>query len=207
MGVDGAEGRGQRIKKMSEKALAELEQEQDRQLKRAAAAWKARVASTAAMADAESKGIPFPVFKAEISRAEIAREELERVGLGTTLAALKRAYARVEGEFEGIHERFLSAERSGLPFRTFMEEEAGRVGVTPVQFFRIFAEISMKRSNSDEVEVWGGEEGADAGGDVSELIDLMNRMGGRRRRRHTRRRRGKQVRRRKTQRNPKRKRA
>jgi hypothetical protein len=199
MGVDGAEGRGQRIKKMTAKALAELEQEQDRQLKRAAAAWKGRLASTDPMADAESKGIPFHVFK-----AQIARQELERVGLGTKLAALKHAYATVEGEFEGIHERFLSAERSGLPFRTFMEKEAERVGVTPVQFFRIFAEISMKRSNSDEVEVWGGEEGADAGGDVSELIDLMNRMGGRRRRRHTRRR---YLRRRKTQRNPKRKRA
>ena len=195
MGVDGAEGRGQRIKKMSAIALAELEQEQDRQLKRAAAEWKRRVASTAAMADAESKGSPFLVFK-----AQIAKEELDRVGLGTTLAALKRAYARVEGEFEGIHERFLGAESSGLPFRTFMETEAARVGVTPVQFFRIFAEISMKRSNSDEVEVWGGEEGTDVG----ELIDLMNSMGGRRRR--TRRRRNRRNKR-KTQRKPKRKRA
>jgi hypothetical protein len=203
MGVDGAEGRGQRIKKLSATALAALEVEQDRQLKRAASAWKARVNSTAAMADAESKGIPFPVFK-----AQIARQELERVGLGTRLAALKSAYADVEGHFDEIRERFLGAESSGTDFRTFMESEAARVDVTPVQFFRIFAEISMKRSNSDEVEVWGGEEGADAGGDVSELIDLMSRMGGRRRRRHRSTRRGKRrVNRRRTQRNPKRKRA
>jgi hypothetical protein len=151
------------------------------------------------MADAESKGIPFHVFK-----AQIARQELDRVGLGTRLAALKSAYADVEGHFDEIRERFLGAESSGTDVRTFMESEAARVDLTPVQFFRIFAEISMKRSNSDEAEVWGREEGADAGGDVSELIDLMNRMGGRRPRRRTRRR---YLRRRKTQRNPKRKRA
>jgi hypothetical protein len=202
MGVDGAEGRGQRIKKLSAKALAELELEQDRQLKRAAAAWQRRLKDTAELAKAESEGIPFPVFQ-----AQMAQKEMERAGVDPNqLRALKSAYAAVEGDFEGIRERFLGAESSGTDFRTFMESEATRVGVSPVQFFRIFAEISMKRSNSDEVEVWGGEEGAD--GDVSELIDLMTRMGGRRRRRrrHTRRR-GKQVRRRKTQRNPKRKRA